>query len=99
MTNMQTNKKEIDMKKPITKVGVRKVKMLVSRVEIDVFDPDYELRYPSGYIWKLIQKANEMGLKGKKVKLVEITESFATGSKYIDLIAEEFPTKPRTNGK
>ncbi len=65
----------------------RKIKLLHSGVEIEPFDYDFSLtKYPASYLTKLILKANELGLAGKKVETIEVGENFSTGRKYIDLI-------------
>lgn len=61
-----------------------------SGVEIAQGDGDYNIRdYPEGYITRLMNKANELGLMGKKIKTIEVRENFATNNKYIDFILEK----------
>lgn len=51
------------------------VQLSHSRVEIDPLDPDYSLsEYPASHITRLILKANELGLEGKTVKVIEVKE-------------------------
>lgn len=41
------------------------------------------------YLVRLLKKANELGLEGKKIKeVIGIQENFATGNKYIEFICE-----------
>lgn len=48
---------------------------------------DYNLsRYPMGVLTKMMLKANEIGLQGSKIEVVEVKENFATNNKYIDFI-------------
>lgn len=64
-----------------------KTKLEFSGVVIDPFDYDYSLSdYPASYLVRLIEKANQLGLEGKKVKAVEVKEEFATNRKYVDLV-------------
>lgn len=65
-------------------------KLLFSGVEIDPLDIDFSLtKYPASYLTRLILKANELGLAGKKVEAVEVGENYATGRKYIDLVEND----------
>ena len=53
----------------------------------EVMEPDYMLAaYPMGVLTKMMLKANELGLKGKEIEVVEVKENFATMNKYIDFV-------------
>lgn len=58
--------------------------------DIDIIDnpkEDWAVReYPIGTLTKMMIKANEIGLQGKKIKVVEVLENFGTHRKYIDFI-------------
>ena len=69
---------------------MKTIQLVNSRVEIDPLDPDYTLvhltQYPAIYLTKLMLKANELGLEGKKIGVVEVKENFATRHKYVDFV-------------
>ncbi len=63
------------------------IKLEFSGVEIAVEDIDYNLsKYPMGILTKMMLKANEIGLQGKKIEVIEVKENFVTNNKYIDFI-------------
>lgn len=69
-------------------------KLLFSGVEIDGLVNDFSLtKYPASYLTRLILKANELGLAGKKVEAVEVRENFENGRTYIDLIENSNPNE------
>lgn len=43
-------------------------------------------QYPTGILTKMVMKANELGLQGKKIEVVEVQENFATKNRYVDFI-------------
>ncbi len=64
-----------------------KIRLEFSGVELLENEPDWAIRkYPEGLLFKLMKKANELGLEGKTIDVVEVQENFATGAKYIDFI-------------
>ena len=67
-----------------------KQQLLFSGIELDPLNPDYDLAaWPSGYILQIMRRANELGLEGKRVTVVEVRENFASGRKYLDLIEQQ----------
>ena len=64
-----------------------KKKLLNVPMEIDPMDGDYSLQqYPDTYLTRLMLKANELGLEGRKIEVIEVKENFATGRRYVDFI-------------
>lgn len=64
------------------------IKLEVSHLElIDNPLEDWAIsNYPMSILTKFMLKANEIGLEGKKIKVVEVKENFSTHQKYIDFI-------------
>lgn len=63
----------------------------ISQIEIASLDPrDYEVsNLGDFYLTRIIKKANELGLSGKKIKeIVRIDETFGLGKMYVDLVCE-----------
>lgn len=59
-----------------------------SGAEIDMEDWAIS-KYPSGVLTKMMIKANELGLEGKKIKVIEVKENFATMQKYVEFILDK----------
>lgn len=65
----------------------------ISRIEIAKLDPrDFIFTTLSDfYITRLMHLANDLGLKGKKIKEVVGVEDLQNGSRYIDFFCDKHP--------
>lgn len=58
--------------------------------DADINDEDWAIsEYPFGVLAKMLLRANEIGIEGKKIDVVEVKENFATGRKYVDFIIKD----------
>lgn len=70
------------------------MRLEISKNEIMEGDTDYQIhRLSDLYLTKIIMKANEIGLQGKKIKEIVKIEPTFIESLYIDFVCEQQPTE------